>query len=62
MAKSELSSMPIQCLDRRIASIEQLQREIKVWEVHRNQAQKSVEWHFSTQQARAKLKHLYPEI
>ncbi|WP_410515058.1 IS630 family transposase [Paenibacillus sp. BR2-3] len=62
MAEIELSSMTIQCLDRRIGSIEQLQREITAWEVDRNQAQKSVEWHFTTQQARGKLKHLYPEI
>ncbi|WP_410515063.1 IS630 family transposase [Paenibacillus sp. BR2-3] len=62
MAEIELSSMTIQCLDRRIGSIEQLQREITAWEVDRNQAQKSVEWHFTTHQARGKLKHLYPEI
>lgn len=62
MAEIELSCMTIQCLDRRIGSIEQLQREITAWEVDRNQAQKSVEWHFTTQQARGKLKHLYPEI
>jgi hypothetical protein len=62
MAEIELSSMTIQCLDRRNGSIEQLQREITAWEVDRNQAQKSVEWYFTTQQARGKLKHLCPEI
>lgn len=62
IAEIELSSMTIQCLDRRIGSIEQLQREITAWEVDRNRAEKSVEWHFTTQQARGKLKHLYPEI
>lgn len=62
MAEIELSSMTIQCLDRRIGNIEQLQCEIKAWETDRNQAQKSVEWHFPTPTARGKLKHLYPEI
>lgn len=62
MAEIELSAMTIQCLDRRIGSMEQLQHEITAWEVDRNQAKQSVEWHFTTQQARGKLKHLYPEI
>lgn len=62
MAEIELSAMTIQCLDRRIGSIEQLQTEITAWKMDRNQEQKSVEWHFTTQQARGKLKHLYPEI
>ncbi len=62
IAEIELSAMTIQCLDRRIGSIDQLQSEITAWEVDRNQALKSVEWHFSTQQARGKLIHLYPEI
>jgi hypothetical protein len=62
MAEIELSAMTIQCLDRRIGSMELLQREITAWEVGRNQEQKSVQWHFTTQQARGKLKHLYPEI
>jgi transposase len=62
MAEIELSAMTIQCLNRRIGSIEQLQREITAWEVDRNQAQKAVEWHFTTPMARGKLKHLYPEI
>ncbi|MEK5026013.1 MULTISPECIES: transposase [Paenibacillus] len=62
MAEIELSSMTIQCLDRRIGSIDQLQREITAWEIDRNQARKSVERHFTTPMARGKLKQLYPEI
>lgn len=62
MAEIVLSSMTIQCLDRRMGSIEQLQCEITAWEIDRNQAQKSVEWHFTTPIARGKLKYLYPEI
>nr|WP_238354178.1 IS630 family transposase [Paenibacillus sp. 23TSA30-6] len=62
MAEIELSALTIQCLSRRIASMEELQREVTAWEVERNQAQKSVDWQFTTEQARGKLKHLYPEI
>ncbi|WP_248931022.1 IS630 family transposase [Paenibacillus hamazuiensis] len=62
IAEIELSALTVQCLHRRIDSMEQLQREATAWEADRNQAQKSVQWHFTTEQARGKLKHLYPEI
>lgn len=62
MVKIELSSMTIQFLNRRIGSIEQLQREITAWKIDRNQARKSVEWLFTTPMAKGKLKHWYPEI
>jgi len=62
IAEIELSALTSQCLHRRIGSMEQLQRETTAWNVDRNQAQKSVQWHFTTEQARGKLKHLYPEI
>ncbi|WP_152570753.1 transposase [Paenibacillus tyrfis] len=62
IAEIELSALTVQCLHRRINSIEQLQREATAWEADRNQAQKSVHWHFTTEQARGKLKHLYPVI
>ncbi|WP_445671445.1 transposase [Paenibacillus sp. FSL R7-0302] len=62
MAEIELSAMTIQCLNRRIASIEELQVEVSSWETERNQRQKTVDWQFTTEQARGKLKHLYPVI
>lgn len=62
IAEIELSALTIQCLHRRIGCMEQLQQEVTAWEVTRNQAQKSVQWHFTTDQARGKLKHLYPII
>ncbi|WP_342481933.1 IS630 family transposase [Paenibacillus sp. FSL L8-0340] len=62
IAEIELSVLTIQCLNRRIASIEELQVEVSAWETERNRIQKSVDWQFTTEQARGKLKHLYPEI
>ncbi|MGM1023707.1 MAG: IS630 family transposase [Bacillota bacterium] len=62
IAEIELSVMTIQCLNRRIASIEELQGEVSAWETERNRVQKSVDWQFTTEQARGKLKHLYPVI
>jgi hypothetical protein len=44
IAEIELSALTIQCLSRRIASMEELQREAMAWEVERNKAQKSVDW------------------
>lgn len=62
MAEIELSALTIQCLNRRIGSMEDLQREVTAWEVERNQNQKTIQWHFTTEQARGKLQHLYPKI
>ncbi|WP_268240827.1 hypothetical protein [Paenibacillus albidus] len=40
----------------------ELQSEVSAWETERNQFQKSIDWQFTTQQARGKLKPLYPQI
>jgi len=62
VAEIELSVFTKQCLDRRIADIEMLQKEAKAWYCQRNAKQKSVDWQFTTQDARIKLKRLYPQI
>ncbi|MBB6732235.1 hypothetical protein [Cohnella zeiphila] len=62
IAEIELSALTVQCLHRRIDSMEQVQREATAWETDRNLAQKSIQWHFTTEQARGELKHFYPEI
>jgi hypothetical protein len=63
IAECELSSLAAQCLgSRRIADIESLNTELKAWHTRRNHTQKGVEWHFSTADARIKLKKLYPVI
>jgi hypothetical protein len=62
MAEIELSAMSKQCLDRRIDDITTLQKELTAWENHRNAVQKGVDWHFTTVDARTKLKRLYPQF
>lgn len=62
IAESELSVLTRQCLDRRIAERETVAEEAKEWASQRNQRQIGVEWHFTTADARTRLKHLYPKI
>jgi len=63
IAEIELSALAAQCLgDRRIPSIEALNKELAAWETRRNANQKGVDWHFTTADARTKLKRLYPVI
>jgi hypothetical protein len=61
IAEIELSVLTRQCLDRRIPDQETLQREVKAWERNRNTQQKGVDWRFTTDDARIKLKRLYPQ-
>jgi transposase len=60
MAELELSVLARQCLNRRIADREMLQSEVAVWEQDRNEAKVTIDWQFSTEDARVKLKRLYP--
>lgn len=60
IAEIELSAFSKACLDRRIATIEDIQRESTAWYIDRNKRQKGVDWQFSIGDARTKLKHLYP--
>jgi hypothetical protein len=62
MAEIELSVLARQCLDQRIPDQETLAEEVSAWEVERNAAESSIDWRFTTADARIKLKHLYPEI
>ena len=62
IAEIELSALTRQCLDRRIKNPELLKSETKIWEQKRNENQKSVDWQFTTSDARIKLKRLYPQI
>jgi len=63
IAEIELSAMTRQCLlGVRIPTIEALNKALTAWHCNRNASQKSVSWHLSTDDARTKLKHLYPEI
>lgn len=62
MAEIEFSVLQRQCLDRRIPDAETLVSEIAAWETDRNLAAVTTNWRFTTQDARIKLKHLYPSI
>jgi hypothetical protein len=63
IAENELSSMTRQCVSgRRFESIGQLQTEIGHWSDHSNRKQRGVDWQFTVQDARKKLKSLYPKI
>lgn len=61
MVELEFSVLSRQCLDRRIPSIEEVQQEVEAWEEERNQTKATVNWRFSTQDARAKFQRLYPQ-
>lgn len=60
MAEIELSVISRQCLRRRIPTIERLAHETRAWAERRNDAGGSVNWRFTTEDARIKLKRLYP--
>ena len=62
MAEIELSVVNRQCLNRRLPDQDTLKREIAAWEKERNQKSHSVNWRFTTADARIKLKRLYPSI
>ena len=63
IAEIELSSLSIQCLgDRRIPTIDALNKELESWHTARNASQKGVDWQFKTSDVRIKLKHLYPIV
>ena len=62
MAEIELSILSRQCLDRRIPDQETLRKEVKAWEDQRNNSNSTMEWRFKTEDARIKLKRLYPTL
>jgi hypothetical protein len=62
MAEIELSVLKGQCLDRRIAEMAFMQEEVATWEKDRNNGLRTIDWQFTTPDARIKLKRLYPNI
>ena len=62
MAEIEFSVLSRQCLERRIADRETLAAEVAAWEKERNASGATVDWRFTTADARIKLKHLYPSL
>lgn len=62
MAETELAALAKQCLKRRIATKKKLENEVDAWTQQRNSSQATVDWQFKTEDARIKLKKLYPSI
>jgi len=62
MAEIEIGVMSRQCLNRRIPDQETLRAEIDAWQQQRNQKAIRVDWRFTTEDARIKLKSLYPSM
>ena len=62
MAEIELSVLARQCLDRRIETREELEREVAAWEEERNERGVEIRWRFTTADARIKLRRLYPVL
>ena len=62
MAEIELSVLQRQCLDRRMPNRQTLQLETAAWEQRRNTQLRTIDWRFTTDNARIKLKRLYPSF
>jgi hypothetical protein len=62
IAEIELSVLSRQCLSRRVADADTLEKKVDIWQRERNSAQVTVDWQFTTADARIKLKRLYPQI
>ena len=62
IAECELSVLARQCLSLRLADVKTLQQEVAAWEDRRNQAHVTIDWRFTTAEARIKLKRLYPVL
>ena len=62
IAEIELSVFKRQCLCRRLSDMETLSRQAAAWASHRNAEAKGVDWRFTAEDARIRLKRLYPQV
>ena len=62
MAEIELHILTSQCLNRHIATMDMIKQEIEMWQNYRNNKKSKINWQFSTDNARVKLKQLYPSF
>lgn len=60
MAELELSVLQRQCLRQRIPDRVAMEREVTAWAARRNAAIRTIDWQFTTRDARTRLRHLYP--
>jgi hypothetical protein len=62
MAEIELSALQRQCLNRRLGDRAMIEKEVAAWTAARNNAAATIDWRFTTSDARIKLKRLYPAV
>jgi hypothetical protein len=62
IAEIELNVLIRQCLDRRIDNIKEMRTEVNAWQKDRNNKHSRIDWQFTSQNARIKLKRLYPTL
>lgn len=62
IAECDLSVLKRQCLQRRIPDIETVAQQVAAWEQRRNRTEATIDWRFTTDDARIKLKRLYPLV
>lgn len=62
VAEIELSALNGQCLNRRTPDVDQMRAEVAAWELDRNNRSSTIDWRFTTKDARIKLKRLYPKL
>jgi transposase len=62
MAEIELNVLMGQCLNRKIDNLKTVEKEVRAWQKHRNNKECKINWQFTNEKARIKLKRLYPTI
>ncbi len=62
MAEIELNVLIGQCLNRRIGEMATVSAEVEAWQNHRNTKNATINWQFTTRDARIKLRRLYPTL
>ena len=62
MAEIEINVLIRQCLDRRIDTLDEMRAETHAWEKRRDNVQSRIDWQFTNDNARIKLKRLYPTL
>jgi len=62
MAEIENSAMVRQCLSRRIPEKQVMEEETSAWSKQCNEAGATANWRFQTEDARIKLRRLYPDV
>jgi hypothetical protein len=62
MAEIELNVLIGQCLNRRMGSLEEVEKAVSAWQIRRDNLNAKVNWQFTTQDARVRLRQLYPTL